>query len=226
MKIKNLIILLVISALIIGACAKQPANAPTIPDPTPQEKPQPEVNTPPVIQAEPETAGGIADDVKDLIIKYRSRAVSIHYLYKGPQTANNFYEFYIKGGKIRYLPSRALKALDKPDSWDTIYLDAVARTSASYCDDSACIYKGKKSDLEFDETYIATPYDWLNVKDASKIGEEIIDDRQTWKLQTDKGIIWVDSFYGIPLKAQSNTDLHYFKLTSANDIQDSDVTPK
>ena len=225
MKIKNLIILLVISGLIIGACAQQPVNTPPSTPPLP-EKPQQEVNTPPPAQNQPGAPAGIANDVKDLLAKYKTKATSIHYNYKGPETADNFYEFFIKGSKIKYLPSRAIKALDKPESWDTIYLDAATRTAASYCEHSSCLSKGKKSDLNFNEVYLATPYDWINVQDAVKLGEEIIDEKQTWKLQTDKGTVWVDTYYGIPPKAQSGTNLYYFKLVSANTIQDSDVSPR
>lgn len=160
MKIKNLIILFIISALIVGACAKQPVNTPpSTPAPPPPEKPQQEVNTPPPAQNQPEAPAGIANDVKDLLAKYKTKATSIHYNYKGPETADNFYEFFIKGSKIKYLPSRAIKALDKPESWDTIYLDASTRTAASYCEDSSCLSKGKKSDLNFNDVYLATPYD-------------------------------------------------------------------
>ncbi|HLC61315.1 MAG TPA: hypothetical protein VJJ52_07875 [Candidatus Nanoarchaeia archaeon] len=227
MKTKNIIIVFIISALIIGACAKQSVNAPqATPAVTPQEKPQPEVNIPPPVQNLTQAPVGIASDVKDLLAKYKTKATSIHYNYKGPETADNFYAFFIKGSKIKYLPSRAIKTLDKAESWDTIYLDASARTAASYCEDSSCLSKGKKSDLNFNDVYIATPYDWLNVKDAAKTGEEIIDDRQTWKLETDKGITWVDTYYGIPSKAKSGTSLYYFKLISANDLDDSDVNPK
>ena len=226
MKRKNMIIVTAVFLLILmAACSNQPCQAPASATAT-NEKPQPEVNVPPTVQNKPQVPLGISAEVKDLITKYETKAISVHYFYKGPQTADNFYEFYIKGSKIKYLPSRAIKALDKPDSWDTIYLDASARTAASYCEDRTCFYKGKKSDLSFDAVYIATVHDWLNVKDAAKLGEEIIDDRQTWRLQTNKGKMWVDTYYGIPLKAQSNTTIYNFRLVSANDLEDSDVNPK
>ncbi len=55
------------------------------------------------------------------------------------------------------------------------------------------------------------------------MGEEVIDDRSTWKLETNKGTLWVDAFYGIPLKVESGGKVYRFQQISVNSVQDSDV---
>ena len=60
---------------------------------------------------------------------------------------------------------------------------------------------------------------------AIKVGEEIIDSRSTWKIETNLGTIWVDNFYGIPLKAEADGKIYRFEQLAVNSVQDSDVNP-
>ena len=151
---------------------------------------------------------------------------SIYYKYRGPETENNFFEFYVKGTKMRYLPARELKTLDKPESYNAVYIDRTARTAQTYCDDRTCLYKGKKSDLNYNSAYILTILDWTDgITSASKAGEEVIDDRRTWKIETNKGTMWIDTFYGIPLKIESGSSKFRFEQIAVNSVQDSDVVP-
>jgi hypothetical protein len=167
----------------------------------------------------------ISAEVKELIAKHESKISSIYYKYRGPETVSNFHEFYIKGDKIRYGPHRELKSLDQTGSYDSIFIDKTARTAQSYCTEAYCAYKGKKADLNYDGAYINTIFDWIDVKSANKVGEEVIDDRTTWKVQTDKGILWIDMFYGIPLKVDASGKIYKFEQISVNSVQDSDVMP-
>ena len=167
----------------------------------------------------------ISPEVRDLLAKHGTRISSIHYRYRGPETGSNFHEFYVKGGKIKYKPHRDLKSLDQPGSYDSIFIDNAAKSAQSYCTEPYCAYKGKKADLNYDEAYIDTIFDWIDIKKANKAGEEVIDGRNTWKVQTDKGILWIDTFYGIPLKVDSSGKIYRFEQVSTNSVQDADVTP-
>ncbi len=167
----------------------------------------------------------LSEDAKELLGR-QSRIKSISYKYKGPETSDNFYDFYIKEDKIKYLPWLAVKSLDNKDSYDSIFLDTKARTAASYCIVNTCLYKGKKADLNYGQSYISTIFDWTDdLESAEKIGEELIDDRAAWKFETNKGMIWLDTFYGIPLKVESNGNIYRFQHISANGVLDSDVVP-
>ena len=167
----------------------------------------------------------IPADVLELLNKHKTKVSSIYYKYRGPETGNDFYEFYVRGSKIKYKPSLETKSLDKPDSYDAIFIDKTAKTAQSYCLATYCAYKGKKADLSYATAYISTVFDWIDVTSAEKVGEEVIDSRSTWKLETNKGIIWMDTFYGIPLKAESGGKTYRFEQISINNVQDSDVIP-
>ena len=60
---------------------------------------------------------------------------------------------------------------------------------------------------------------------AKNVGGEVIDSRNTWKIETNKGILWVGTFYGMPLKADSGGNIYRFEQLAVNGVQDSDVVP-
>ena len=167
----------------------------------------------------------IAADIKELLNKHKTKISSIYYKYRGPETGINFHEFYVKGNKIKYKPFLEIKSLDKPDSYDSIFIDKLAKTAQSYCIATYCAYKGKKADLSYTTAYISTVFDWIDVTSAEKVGEEVIDSRNTWKIETNKGILWVDTFYGIPLKIESGGKAYKFEQLAVNSVTDADVVP-
>lgn len=211
------ILLFLVPILMIAACAPVQKEITTIPGPGEEVKQPAEKAT---VQKQE-----ISAEVKELLGKSNAKVSSIYYKYRGPETGTNFHEFYVKGSKIRYKPYRELKSLDKPESYDSIFIDKAAKTAQSYCTEAYCSYKGKKADLNYDEAYIKTIFDWVDVKEAKKIGEEVIDDRSTWKLETSNGILWVDTFYGIPLKVESSGKTYKFEQISVNSVKESDVSP-
>lgn len=168
----------------------------------------------------------ITAEVKELLDKSKTKVRSVSYRYYGPETGADFYEFYLKDSKIKYLPNLELKTLDMPDSYDTIFIDKSLKAAESHCVAAYCTYKGKKQDLNYDNVYISTIIDWVSgLTYAKKIGEEVIDDRSTWKIDSSKGTLWIDTFYGIPLKADSDGKSYRFQQISVNSVQDSDVAP-
>ena len=213
--------------LIVSACAKSPqvsqtdtiqeeTNQETVPKPE-EEKVEEQVPIPP--------QQSIPFEIKELFDKSKTRSTSVYYKYRGPETGSNFHEFYIKGNKIKYKPYLEVKTLDQPASYDSIFIDKSARTAASYCEASYCSHKGKKADLNYDQAYIPTVFDWIEVSQAEKIGEEVIESRSTWKIETNKGTIWLDTFYGIPLKAEANGNTYRYEQLAVGGVKDSDVVP-
>ena len=144
----------------------------------------------------------------------------------GSQTGNDFFEFYVKDTKIMYKPARELQSLDRQDSYDSIFIDKTAKTAQTYCVDHTCLYKGKKGNLNYADAYISTALDWIgSIKTANKIGEERIDNRDTWKIETNEGTFWLDTYYGMPLKIESSGKIFRFQQIAPNSVQDSDVIP-
>ena len=219
MKRRAFISTMILAILILGACAKQAYQPITYAPPeTNVEKPA----------EKPKTQQPVADfspEVKDLLSRHSIRVKSIFYKYKGPETAEFLYDFYIKDQKIKYSPIRNIKYFDKQDSYNYIFIDKASGTAQSYCLD-ICTYPGKKGDLVYDNVYIPTIFDWIDgLTKAEKIGEEVIDSRSTWKLDTNKGTLWIDTFYGIPLKVESGGKTYRFQQMSVNGVKDSNVSP-
>ena len=63
------------------------------------------------------------------------------------------------------------------------------------------------------------------ILEEAGVGEEVIDDRSTWKIDTNKGTLWIDSFYGIPLKVESSGKTYRFQQIAVNSVEDADVIP-
>lgn len=221
---KSLLTILAL-ALMLAACAQQ--QTPTATEQKLSEQKPPAENVQQQTQQKPQATSQtkISTEVQQLFDKSKTKVQSVYYKYRGPETGNDFHEFFIKGTKIKYKPALELKALDKPESFDSIFIDTSAKTAASYCEAVYCYYKGKKQDLNYDDAYIDTIFDWINVAQATKVSEELIESRSTWKIQTEKGFIWVDTFYGIPLRAEADGNIYKFEQLATNGVQDSDVMP-
>ena len=222
-----IVLLLVVFVMYLSSCASQQSAAQSKPSPQKvldiDTKVEQQATTPQAPKQE------ISPEVKELLDKSKGRAKSIYYKYKGPETTtagDNFFEFYAKGAKIKYKPALLVKSLDREDSYDSIFIDKDAKTAQSYCIAAYCAYKGKKQDLNYDSAYISTIFDWVDgLASAKKVGEEVIDDRTTWKVETSRGIMWIDTFYGVPLKIDSNGKNYRFQQISANSVADADVNP-
>ena len=162
-------------------------------------------------------------DIKKLI-NNSAKLKSLEYNYKGPESGDQEFEFFVMGDKIRYVPYRRIKSLDKPESFDSIIIDRVAQSAISYCFDATCKFKGKRSDLPYDSNYILTPFDWITfIVESEKIGEQVIDSRNTLKIQTNKGIMWIDEFYGVPLQVEYNGESYRFRNIKPNAVEESEV---
>ena len=220
-----LVLYLVIILLVACTAAQLPSPRPQSPN-VPQTQPQSNVQQPAPVPISEKPAQGISPEIKDLLDKATSKVKNMHYLYKGSQTGDNFYEFFVIDNKIKYKPALAIRTLDRNNSFDSIFIDKVAKTAEAYCEARNCIFKGKKADLDYNDYYIPTIFDWMTFKSARKLSDEVIDDRSTWKIETDQGTIWIDTFYGIPLKAESGGITFRFQQIAVNSIQESDVTPQ
>src|SRR3989338_6583121 len=154
---KKAVFALIVLALLVASCSQGQKNEIS----QEQQKPQ-EVQE----QAKPAEIKIIPAEIKELLSKSKARVSNVYYHYRGPETGSNFHEFYIKGSKIKIKPYLEIKTLDKPESYDTIFIDKAAKTAASYCEAAYCTYKGKKQDMGYNDAYIPTIFDWIGVANA------------------------------------------------------------
>ncbi|MEK6942484.1 MAG: hypothetical protein AABX00_00275 [Nanoarchaeota archaeon] len=217
----KLIFVMIFVLILASACATQvqvtqPAEKTVVKDPV-----KPDVSVQPVFPV----PKNIPSEIRELFVKAETRAESASYLYQGPETGNDISQFYVKGDKIRHIPSRNLKSLDKPESFDSIFIDKAAKTAKSYCVDPTCKYKGLKAELDYEAYYVPTIFDWADFNSAEKITEEQIERRATWVVKTDKGTLWIDTYYGVPLKVDADGAIYKYQQVNFNAVKDSDVNP-
>ena len=121
----------IVSLLLISACT--PKNAVTLnAEQQGKEIAKPAGQEPQNAQQTPKQ--GIPAEIRELLGKSKTRVSSVYYQYRGPETGSNFHEFYIKSSKIKYKPHLEIKTLDKPESYDSIFIDTNAKSAASYCE--------------------------------------------------------------------------------------------
>ena len=126
---------------------------------------------------------------------------------------------------MKYAPFSTAN-MNENDLFTYIYVDKNLKTAASYCEHRQCANPGKYQDLNYQASLIPTPFDWLQgVTSAEKIGEQQIDRRATWKVQTNKGVLWLDTYYGIPLQVEEGGNTYNYMEVNFNGNSEADVTP-
>jgi len=224
---KKLFLVLLIIALVSFGCAQQPVapvQQPKSDVPAQQEAAKP-ANV--GVQIKETQEKNIQKEVQELFDKASEKTTSMHYRYRAPETQEDVYEFFVNDNLIRYIYQHSVKDvnLDK-DAFNAVYLDAAKKTAEGYCDAQTCIEKGLKKSLPYNDAYIDTPLDWIaKVQTATKLGEEQIDRKKTWKLDTDIGLMHIDSYSGLPLRIVDGIDKYEFIGLVANGVKDEEVRP-
>ena len=109
---------------------------------------------------------------------------------------------------------------------DTIIFDTAAHTANAYCESrNYCLKTGDAGTVDYDQYYIKTPLDWIDgITSAEKISEAKIGDRTVWQLRTKDGVsLWVDTYYGVPLRVDFGSERHEFQNPLFNSVRDQDV---
>lgn len=226
MKIKLLFVIFVL-ILLVGCGSKEevPAEDKELKLIQPTEPEEVEISEPEEdVEEEPEEVKVMDPEIRELLDK-GLELKSASYQFYGPESNKDIYEFYIMGDYIKYHPTEFLKRLDLEDSYNSIYIDKSGGTAEAYCDDRQCKVKGKKKDLFYEDVYIRTPIDWLElITYAEKIQDEKIGKRDTWKLSgNDDIVMWVDTYYGVPMQVQVGENMYEFTKMTFNDVEEEDV---
>lgn len=116
--------------------------------------------------------------------------------------------------------------IQKKNEMDTVIFDTGARTATAYCESVRfCLKTGEKGEVDYEQYYIKTPLDWIDgVTSAEKISEAVIDGRKVWQLRTPEGVdLWVDTFYGVPLRVDAEGVRYQFDNPLFNGVKDEEV---
>jgi hypothetical protein len=222
---KTYLVLAILAILILAGCAKQPTIK------TAEEPVAAPAATEEVTET---TAKVLTTEVKDILERADKKVDSFSYLHSEPpgDTASNHY--FVKETKIKvelYEPQQ----YDRRIYFDTVYIDTTSKTAVGYCEDKSdvrCPDKNRQFDVKYSDYFKKTPYMWLKeITYAEKVGEEQIDQKDVDVLQyEDSGKIvkvWINSFYGIPLKVEvtqgKSSHLYLFSNFDANKLDEEDV---
>lgn len=224
---KKIYITLLVLILLVGCATQQP----TTPEAPPQQPAEPKEETPtettpPEAEEPTEEIIKIPNDIKEILEKGKTKLRSYSYNYKSPES-NLEYNIHVKGDNIKIiLPEKNTEERGK--FYNTIYLNTETKTAEAYCVGySSCESKiGKMKDLNYEETYIETPLDWLEkVTEANIIDERQVEGRDAFYLETNIGRITLESYYGFLYRIEDGKKIWEFTDAAFNSVKDSDVTP-
>jgi len=109
---------------------------------------------------------------------------------------------------------------------DVIIFNTAAKTAQAYCESQRyCVKTGDAGMVDYGTYYLKTPLDWIDgVASAEKISEAKIGDRAVWQLKTKDGAnLWVDTYYGVPLRVDVGNERHEFQNLIFNRVQEKEV---
>src|SRR3989344_5397399 len=200
---EELILILLLQVLIVTSCATQYVcpDGSTGSDPGACPKPaeglEESVSTP-----------GLT--VEELFTKSKN-VESMSYDYKRvDQPLERPFNVWIKKLVVKQELIVQTEILNK-NTLDVIIFDTGAKTAQAYCESKKYCVK--------------TPLDWIDgVVFAEKISEAQIGNRKVWQLRTPEGVsLWVDTYYGVPLRVDVGSERHEFQNPLFNGVQERDV---
>ena len=231
MKYSSILILIVI-ILVMGCTPKETPKEPTqqttepekqtrVEKPSVIEKPitepeqeiEPEVKEEPTQKEKPEIN---EDEQLQKIFDYpKTKIQSYSYRYKDP--SGRQYNIHVKENKIM---------IDYISDDYKIYLDTEKKTAEEWCiSHTKCGREtGKIADLDYYNTYIETPLDWLEkITDAKKISEGFYYGKKGFLLNTNIGEVIIDSNFGFVYGIKQEIKEYSFTDASFNTVKDEDV---
>ncbi|MEK6900110.1 MAG: hypothetical protein AABX05_03220 [Nanoarchaeota archaeon] len=176
-------------------------------------------------EQQPDLVVGISSEVRDIL----NKAVivkSMNYNYKRvDKPLENIIPTWFKGIVVKRNLLVQTKVLQK-NELDAVIFDTSSRTATGYCESRKyCQKVGNIGPVSFDEYYIKTPLDWAaEITSAEKISEERLFGRNIWKLKVNGGMVmWVETYYGVPLKIEKDGEVHEFQDPVFNDVTEAEV---
>ncbi|MFH1276315.1 MAG: hypothetical protein ABIH82_04350 [Candidatus Woesearchaeota archaeon] len=227
---KKVILMLIFVFLLMVACSSNKeyvcsdGQVVSNPDFCQEEKAEtttiPTSSTPQTTTSSP-SQESIPVDIKELISK-SSKVKSMSYEYKNsPDRTDSIYSVLFKDNKMKIeLP--IFTKIQNQNEIDTVIIEMNSKTVRAYCESfSYCIEQGDRGEVDYSQYYKPTPLDLLeNINSAEKVGEEIVFDRNTWKLKVNGNqFYWIDTFYGVPLKVDGNGEYHHYEKALFNQVR-------
>ena len=165
----------------------------------------------------------ISDAAQELFDK-SSNVLILYYVYKEPGKIIDEHLYYTSKEKMKItLKTRAIFADD--EAYDTIYLDLVNKKAVGYCEDrdrQFCPDRDSPFNLDFEDYFVETPFDWIDKLNKAELTgrSQRIESRNAVEMDIEvkgvAGIMFVDSFFGVPLDITLGEDKFLFKDINVN----------
>jgi hypothetical protein len=152
---------------------------------------------------------------------------SVAYDYKDlSKPKDQVYNFWIKNNMVKRELAITTGVLHQ-NEMDVVIFDRSAGSAQAYCEqEDYCKITGEYGYIDYDQYNLKTPLDWLDrIEQAERIGSETLFGRDTIKVNANNGefTIWIESYYGIPLKVQIDGQDYEFRNPKFNNLDDNDV---
>lgn len=172
-----------------------------------------------------EETPAVDSPVEELLAKNKN-VESMSYDYKRvDKPLEKVVKVWIKKVTVKQKLSVQTKVLNN-NEMDVVIFNTLTRTANAYCESKKyCIKTGDAGAVDFDQYYIKTPLDWIDgVSSAEKKGEARLANREVWILQLDGNVtMWVDTFFGVPLRVDNGQKRHEFQNPVFNGVTDEQV---
>jgi len=201
-----------------------------------EEQEEPEIiGTEPVVgeeeqEAEEPAQHAISEEAQALFAKF-DKVTGVQYAYVESPRILPENVYYVSREKMKIeLKSRVRFSTD--ESYDTVYLDLVEKTGIGYCentDRNICPDRDKEFDVRFDDYFIETPFDWMaKIIKAELTGRsQTIENRKavevSFEINSEPGVMYVDSFFSVPLKIIFMNKTYEFRDTVINQVDAEDL---
>lgn len=164
-------------------------------------------------------------EIKEVLDR-STKVGSMHYLYKRfDKPLERAIDVWVKGKYVKQELMVQREVLHQ-NEMDVIIFDIENKTAEAYCESRKfCIKTGAIGAVDFDRYYLKTPLDWIDgVTSVEKISEARISNRDVWQLRIDENTsLWVDTFFGVPLRVDAGDERHEFQNIAFNSVVDSEV---
>lgn len=203
---KLLFVLLIVSLLVLSACAgekvlkEEPAAEPVV-----------EQEVEPAVEVEEEEAVDCVDpEIRALIDEARDLDQLHYYMRESPYFREQ-YEVFVKGDKMKVVLPEASKFI-RGEYYDTVYLDLITKEAVAYCEDKKrCSDFYEAFDVDYEQYYRQTPVDWtLSLVCAEKVSTENMFSRDVVLVKyTENGKtynMWLYMFNGMAAKMIEDID--------------------
>ena len=222
---KLLLVLLIVSLLVLSACAGE-----KVLKEEPTAEPVVEQEVEPAVEVE-ETVDCVDPEIRDLIDEARN-IEQLHYYMRESPYFRQQYEVFVKGDKMKVVLPEASKFI-RGEYYNTVYLDLSTKEAVAYCEDKKrCSDFYEAFDVDYEQYYRLTPVDWAVSLDCAKeISTERMFNRDVvlveYEMNGKTNNMWLYMFNGVTAKMIEDIDAadpvqRTFEMLSMS-VSDEDV---